>query len=499
MLTASPSPRLTPSSQSESTGFLSPRSRRRSTKAASPIVRPHSTHVYSNPRYPSSTSTNTPTQPTAFPSKCSPTERRILQPHLVSVRSTGTQTSPTHLSPSQEHQAPPRRPQMVDAQTQYSPPQIQDKGWSSPRPSDPPGAVHTSTATTTPASHISRLRIHETTRDTQSEIQTPVQPTTARLSSTNSTTPLAAPASSTEASPQDPVADAAMPAGPMGTSTIAATATLTPTSTKELGRAEREVTSATPSSSTKRNHSVADARPETLLQDASGTFTPVDPNSTPSSSKKMRPQDPDVKIMPSEYWTADVRDLVFLISSMLMELIRYNDSLTLSTRNLTRFHSRAPPGISVHDYLSRLTTHATLSPPILLSMVYYIDKLCALYPAFTISSLTVHRFLITAATVASKGLSDSFWTNRTYAKVGGVSVKELALLELEFLVRVQWRIVPVPEVLTDYYRSLVGRTVGYVLEGQEENGHDTQMQEPALNVEGGTSSVPAVHATEAMS
>lgn len=67
-------------------------------------------------------------------------------------------------------------------------------------------------------------------------------------------------------------------------------------------------------------------------------------------------------------------------------------------------------------------------------------------------------------------------------------MKELALLELEFLVRVQWRIVPVPEVLSDYYRSLVGRTVGYVLEGQEENGHDIQMQEPAPNVKGDGSS-----------
>jgi len=191
----------------------------------------------------------------------------------------------------------------------------------------------------------------------------------------------------------------------------------------------------------------------------------------------MRPEDQPAKIMPTQYWTANVKDLVLLISSMLMELIRYNDSLTLSTQNLTRFHSRAPPGISVHDYLSRLTTHATLSPPILLSMVYYIDKLCALYPAFTISSLTVHRFLITAATVASKGLSDSFWTNKTYAKVGGVSVKELALLELEFLVRVQWRIVPVPEVLGDYYRSLVGRTLGYVLEG-EASGEDGEAELP---------------------
>jgi hypothetical protein len=101
-------------------------------------------------------------------------------------------------------------------------------------------------------------------------------------------------------------------------------------------------------------------------------------------------------------------------------------------------------------------------------MVYYVDRLCALYPAFTISSLTVHRFLITAATVAAKGLSDSFWTNSTYARVGGVSTKELALLELEFLRRLEWRIVPKPEVLVDYYRGLVERGQGYVLEKEEE-------------------------------
>jgi hypothetical protein len=129
---------------------------------------------------------------------------------------------------------------------------------------------------------------------------------------------------------------------------------------------------------------------------------------------------------------------------------------------------RAPPGISVRDYLARLIVHATLSPPILLSMVFYVDKLCAMYPAFTISSLTVHRFLITAATVAAKGLSDSFWTNSLYARVGGVSVRELALLELEFLRKLDWRIVPKPEVLVDYYRGLVERGQGYVIEQEPE-------------------------------
>src|SRR5438552_6209700 len=110
------------------------------------------------------------------------------------------------------------------------------------------------------------------------------------------------------------------------------------------------------------------------------------------------------------------------------------------TTNTTSDH-RAPPGISIPDYLFRLAHHATLSPPILLSMVWYIDCLCASYQSFAITSLTVHRFLITAATVASKGLSDSFWTNTTYARVGGISVKELGMLELELLWRMEWKVV----------------------------------------------------------
>lgn len=117
----------------------------------------------------------------------------------------------------------------------------------------------------------------------------------------------------------------------------------------------------------------------------------------------------------------------------------------------------APPGISIVDYLQRLSQHLSLQPSILLAMVYYIDILSTHYAPFTISSLTVHRFLITAATVATKGLCDSFLTNSFYARVGGVSLMELNMLELEFLVRVGWKICPKPERLQDYYTSLVGR------------------------------------------
>ncbi|CAK3976876.1 Nuc-1 negative regulatory preg [Lecanosticta acicola] len=177
-----------------------------------------------------------------------------------------------------------------------------------------------------------------------------------------------------------------------------------------------------------------------------------------------------LQVMSSKYENCNPKDLGVCIANMLMELIRINDRIPLRDGRLTRFHSRAPPGIGVTDYLQRLIQHATLSPPILLSMVYYIDRLCTMYPAFTINSLTVHRFLITAATVAAKGLSDSFWTNPTYARIGGIPVSELATLELELLQRVQWKIVPKPEALEEYYASLVERTDGYILEGYSSSG-----------------------------
>jgi len=60
---------------------------------------------------------------------------------------------------------------------------------------------------------------------------------------------------------------------------------------------------------------------------------------------------------------------------MISELIETNDNLPLRDVELTRFHSRTAPGISVLDYLLRLAKHAALTPPLLLSMVYYIDRI----------------------------------------------------------------------------------------------------------------------------
>lgn len=54
--------------------------------------------------------------------------------------------------------------------------------------------------------------------------------------------------------------------------------------------------------------------------------------------------------------------------------------------------------------------------------------------------MTVHRFIIAAISVGSKALSDAFCTNGRYARVGGISVVEMNLLEKEFCEALDWRL-----------------------------------------------------------
>lgn len=100
----------------------------------------------------------------------------------------------------------------------------------------------------------------------------------------------------------------------------------------------------------------------------------------------------------------------------------------------------------------------------ILSIVYYIDRLSSTYPAFVINSFTAHRFLITAATVTSKGLSDVFLNTAAYAWIGGVGDAELRRLERFFLYYLEWRIVPHPETLAAYYQGMVTCSIGYKFE-----------------------------------
>ncbi|KAG0172722.1 hypothetical protein DFQ30_009845 [Apophysomyces sp. BC1015] len=160
--------------------------------------------------------------------------------------------------------------------------------------------------------------------------------------------------------------------------------------------------------------------------------------------------------VPEYFYAVDINYLTHMIADMLSRLISHNDLIPLTPSNLTRFHSRtAPDNITLGDYLRRIVKYTSVEKSCLLILLIYIDRVCELHPQFTISSLTVHRFLITAVTVSSKALCDSYCTNSRYAKVGGISTQELNTLELEFLTLIDWRLASSGPTLQQYYANLV--------------------------------------------
>ncbi|EDP41694.1 hypothetical protein MGL_3902 [Malassezia globosa CBS 7966] len=110
-----------------------------------------------------------------------------------------------------------------------------------------------------------------------------------------------------------------------------------------------------------------------------------------------------------------------------------------------------------------MAKYTTLDKPCMLIILIYIDRVCERMSGFTICSLTVHRFLCAAVVCANKALCDSFSTNTHYARVGGISLVEMNLLEKEFLNVINWRLMVTAPVMQHYYASLVQMHPNYVL------------------------------------
>jgi len=124
------------------------------------------------------------------------------------------------------------------------------------------------------------------------------------------------------------------------------------------------------------------------------------------------------------------------------------------------FHARNIPTISLEAYLLRILKYCPISNEVFLSLLVYFDRMSKLSAdatgaVFAIDSYNVHRLVIAGVTVASKFLSDVFYTNTRYAKVGGLPQAELNQLELQFLLLNDFRLVIRREEMQKYAEQLM--------------------------------------------
>ncbi|KAG4115345.1 hypothetical protein ERO13_D12G098000v2 [Gossypium hirsutum] len=97
------------------------------------------------------------------------------------------------------------------------------------------------------------------------------------------------------------------------------------------------------------------------------------------------------------------------------------------------FDCREAPDMTVQCYLERIFRYTKAGPSVYVVAYVYIDRFCEANPGFRITARNVHRLLITTMMVASKYVEDMNYRNSYFARVGGLTTKELNKLEVELL------------------------------------------------------------------
>ena len=146
------------------------------------------------------------------------------------------------------------------------------------------------------------------------------------------------------------------------------------------------------------------------------------------------------------------------ISSILESLIEENKNLQnyrekMKPQKKLTFYSREVPFISIKDYLYRIHNFSEAEDNTFILALIYIDKICEI-ASIILSEHNIHRILFISILVAIKYNEDVYYDNKYYAKIAGVSSKELRKMESEYLKLIKFELY-VNKNVFDKYKNYI--------------------------------------------
>ncbi|KAF8394423.1 hypothetical protein HHK36_020631 [Tetracentron sinense] len=154
--------------------------------------------------------------------------------------------------------------------------------------------------------------------------------------------------------------------------------------------------------------------------------------------------------------------VLLLISSLLEKSIQKNEKLLEASKKkdgITIFHGLRAPTLSIRQYIDRIFKYSSCSASCFVVAHIYMDRFLQLMDVH-LTSLNVHRLLITSIMVAAKFIDDAFFNNKYYAKVGGVTTGEMNRLEMKFLFSLDFRLQVTVGTFERYCLQLEKEAVG---------------------------------------
>ena len=140
----------------------------------------------------------------------------------------------------------------------------------------------------------------------------------------------------------------------------------------------------------------------------------------------------ELKEFKDELINDELKGKILFISSLFEKLIENNTSkLNNSIFNLKIFENEEIPTISINKYIERILKYTNCEENTLILSLIYLDKICLKNIKLTVYN--IHKFVFSSILVSIKFNEDKIYKNDYYAYIAGVSLKELNLMEDNFL------------------------------------------------------------------
>ncbi|CAD8092441.1 unnamed protein product [Paramecium sonneborni] len=150
-----------------------------------------------------------------------------------------------------------------------------------------------------------------------------------------------------------------------------------------------------------------------------------------------------------------INKLLITIAKILEEILKETDQLGL--QQVSAFHTSRVPSISIQSYIQRIAKYTHCNSVCFVFALIYLDKVQEMHQNLILNSHCIHRYelvILLSIMVAIKYYDDEYFKNEYYAKVGGLSLKEINQLEMEFLDLLNYELFIQKEVFEVYEERL---------------------------------------------
>ena len=148
------------------------------------------------------------------------------------------------------------------------------------------------------------------------------------------------------------------------------------------------------------------------------------------------------------------KKLIKSISNALTTILEENKKLDnykeiVKKQSKMAFSANSIPNISINDYLTRIQVYSGIEKSTLILSLIQIDNLCK-KADLVLTYYNIHRILFGAVLISIKYNEDTYYDNKFYSEIAGVKLKELKLIEYQFVELVDFNMYVSDEIFNKY-------------------------------------------------